>query len=412
MARTPKESRISTRESRLKLKPQKEPFWRQVVPGTFVGYAKGKRSVAWIARQRDDSGGYSQQRIGTPDDHAEADGDVILTYAQAVQRATAIQVEKRMPLPRHLGDGWTVNRAIEHYLEHRLAGRGSESVTRGFWRRHIKDGIGKHLVSSLRAEDIRTWHRGLAAKLPTSRGKARDVDMADQQVQRRRRETANRVLTIIKAALTYAWANDKLGRATPEWKKVEPFGKKDMADKEAPRMLTEAEITRLLEVSPPDLRDLLTAALMTGARFGELARLKVSDFDAEGRKVRLHQTKTGKVLLQPLTAEGARFFSSVAADRPAGDALLRRADGSAWSRHYQNRPMAAAAAAAGLEGVTFKVTRATYGKLLLLATRDLELVARALGHSDSRITRQHYAATLPSDVERGVASLPELGIAP
>jgi integrase len=72
--------------------------------------------------------------------------------------------------------------------------------------------------------------------------------------------------------------------------------------------------------------------------------------------------------------------------------------------------MAEAAAAAKLEDVTFKVTRATYGKLLLLATKDLEMVAKALGHSDSRITRKHYAQYLPNEVAAAVARLPVLGI--
>ena len=72
--------------------------------------------------------------------------------------------------------------------------------------------------------------------------------------------------------------------------------------------------------------------------------------------------------------------------------------------------MAAAVEAAKLEGVSFKTARATYGKLLLVATRDLELVAKALGHSDSRITRKHYARYLPSELARGVAKLPRLGV--
>ena len=71
---------------------------------------------------------------------------------------------------------------------------------------------------------------------------------------------------------------------------------------------------------------------------------------------------------------------------------------------------AAAVEAAKLEGVSFKTARATYGKLLLVATRDLELVAKALGHSDSRITRKHYARYLPSELARGVAKLPRLGV--
>ncbi|MDR7098615.1 integrase [Lysobacter niabensis] len=72
--------------------------------------------------------------------------------------------------------------------------------------------------------------------------------------------------------------------------------------------------------------------------------------------------------------------------------------------------MTAAVEAAGLEDVSFKTMRATYGKLLLIATKDIELVAKALGHSDSRITRKHYAALLPSELKAGIAKMSNLGI--
>jgi hypothetical protein len=62
--------------------------------------------------------------------------------------------------------------------------------------------------------------------------------------------------------------------------------------------------------------------------------------------------------------------------------------------------------------VYMKTLTSNHPKFLLLATKDLELVAKALGHSDSRITRRHYAALLPSELAAGVAKLPALGIDP
>ena len=63
MARAPREQRLETRDARAKLKARGEPYWRQIVPGTFVGYRKGKRASAWIVRQRALTGGYAEQRI-------------------------------------------------------------------------------------------------------------------------------------------------------------------------------------------------------------------------------------------------------------------------------------------------------------------------------------------------------------
>lgn len=126
--------------------------------------------------------------------------------------------------------------------------------------------------------------------------------------------------------------------------------------------------------------------------------------------MRIYQSKTGKTLLQPLTPEGVKFFDRVTAGRAPKEPMFVRVSGAAWTRGDVARPMREIAAAAQLEDVTFKVTRATYGKLLLLATKDIEIVAKALGHSDSRITRKHYAQYLPSEVAAGVAKLPSLGI--
>ena len=191
------------------------------------------------------------------------------------------------------------------------------------------------------------------------------------------------------------------------WAKVEPF---ELGDDPPPRMLEQDEIRRLLNAAPADLRDLLSGAFMTGGRRGELLTLQARDYDAEHGIVRLHQHKTGKTLLQPLTPEGEALFERLTAGKGPTDPIFTRADGNAWGPHDVTKPMAAAVEVAKLVDVSFKTTRATYGKLLLLATRDIEMVAKALGHSDSRITRRHYAAYLPSELGRAVAKMPKLGL--
>lgn len=423
MSRQPREHRLETTDARAKLKVRGEPYWRQLLPGTFLGYRKGQRARAWIVRQRIGDG-YAEQRIGTPDDTSQADGDIVLTYGQACTRAQATQVEARQPAPRHYGAGLTLNAVLDSYFTEHLSGKGSESVARASIARHVtpaKD-VGGQLVTALDAKALRKWHRALAAKPPARRkpdpkakrkGKsdadpARAYDMTDPINIRARRSTANRVLSIVKAALNFAWQNDQLPAELPTyWMKVAPFA---LGEDPVPRMLERDEITRLLNAAPADLRDLLAGALMTGARYGDLRRLQVRDYLADDGRVRIAQSKTGKTLMQPLTAEGAALFDRLTVGRAPPAFVFTRADGEPWAQAAAQRPMIAAADAAGLEGVTFKTTRATYGKLLLLATRDLEIVAKALGHSDSRITRKHYAQYLPSEVATAVAKLPALGL--
>lgn len=412
--------RIATREARAKLDPRREPYWVELVPGTAIGYAKGARDVGWFVRQRTGSA-YVKRRIGTPDDNpkVKADGDVVLTYAQAVERATHRQLDERRPAaPRHYGDGVRLNDAVTAYLDARIHHPGGRSnrvmaestatMSRTFWRKYAEEGIGRKLVTALDERALRNWHVGIVAMPPTNRGKALPFDPKNPEHVRARRSTANRVLTIAKAALRHARMAGTLPDDLPDyWNRVPAFA---LGDDPAPRMLEPDEITRLLNASAPDLRALLTAALMTGARYSEARGLRAGDFHPDHGVVRIVQSKTGKTLWQPLTGEGLRFFSTACAGKLADELIFTRADGRPWGQSDVNRPMRDAIKAANLPGVSFSTTRATYGKLLLLATRDLELVAKALGHSDSRITRKHYAQLLPSEVAAGIAKLPSLGI--
>lgn len=419
MARAPREYRFDTVDARLKLKPRKEPYWRQIVPGTFLGIAKGSRGSSWIARQRQGAG-YSAQRIGTPDDHADADGEVVLSYGQAVKKAAEIQLEARAPAPpKHYRDGVTLNATVDDYLKARATTPGGRTgrvmskdavkSTRQVWERH-SGRLGASLVTSIDAKALRAWHAAIALTPPTKRGKVLALDLTDPDQVRGRRQSANRVLTIAKAALTHARNADALPNELPDfWRRVQPFRIEDDAP---PRMMEPDEVRRLLNASPADLRDLVTAALMTGARYGELVTLRVRDFSGDTGTVRLLQGKTAKTLTQPLTEEGRRFFERVCAGRAGDELMFRRLDGQAWTKSMAAKPLKAAATIAKVPDVSFKSTRATYGKFLLLATKDLELVAKALGHSDSRITRKHYAALLPSEVARGIAMLPSLGVEP
>ncbi|MBF6024851.1 tyrosine-type recombinase/integrase [Lysobacter niastensis] len=421
MARKPVNSRqsgvrISSAEARNRLHVRREPYWVELVPGTAIGYAKGVRDVSWFVRQRA-AGAYRKQRIGTPDDGIKADGTIVLSYSQAVKLATTMQLEDRKPLPRHYSDGLTLNQVFDDYLEqrqvtpggrfNRVMPKSTAQMSNQVWERHARKDIGSKLVTALDAKAMRKWHASMATVAPTVRGKTQDFDATDPERVRSRRATANRILTIAKAALTWARQHDALPDDMADWwRNVSPFA---LGDDPVPRMLDKDEIARLLGAAPTDLRTLLQGALMTGARYGELCTMRVRDFDAAHGTVTIRQSKTYKTLTQPLTPEGVALFQALTADRKKDDPIFVREGGAPWARSDAAKPMATAVLAAQLEEVTFKTTRATYGKLLLVATKDIELVAKALGHSDSRITRKHYAALLPSEVKAGIARLPALG---
>lgn len=408
LRRKPRPARLGTAESRAALKIQAEPYWTTITPGTALGYYKGGRDRSWFVRQRS-GGGYVKTRIGTPDDHARADGEVVLTHAQALNKALTVQVDQRTPSPRHYADGVTINTVMERYIDEHLDGKGSQALTRLQWRRHIEPGIGRKMITALDDADLRKWLKAMIAKAPTIRGKAQEFDPADPDQLRRRKATANRILTMVKGALNWGRNEGKLipGDLPTWWRDVKPFA---LGEEPEPRMLDTSEVKRLLNAAPADLRTLLQGALMTGARRSELISMRCRAFDPETRTLRIYQHKTGKTLTQPLTPDGAALFDSLTSGRAPEEPIFLRQDGQSWAPGDIQKPMAATVAAANLEEVSFKTMRATYGKMLLVATKDIELVAKALGHSDSRVTRKHYARYLTDDLARGIAKMPSLGI--
>ena len=107
------------------------------------------------------------------------------------------------------------------------------------------------------------------------------------------------------------------------------------------RYLSVTEGQRLINASDPDFRPLVEAALQTGARYGELVRLEIHDFNRDAGTIAIRRSKTGKARHVVLTDEGAEFFRQYCAGRSGSELMFHRADGAAWAKSHQARPMAA-----------------------------------------------------------------------
>ena len=130
---------------------------------------------------------------------------------------------------------------------------------------------------------------------------------------RRRRSTANRLLAILRAALTHAWREGRVA-SDHAWRRVKLF--ENVASARV-RYLTVAEGKRLINAcGDTDFRNLVRAALETGCRYGELGRLNVADFNPDSGTLAILKSKTGKARHVVLTDEGAAFFAELCAGRP------------------------------------------------------------------------------------------------
>ena len=231
---------------------------------------------------------------------------------------------------------------------------------------------------------------------PGKKGKnARSLDRPEGQDEtRRRRASANRVLTILKAALNQAFREGKAATDAP-WRAVKPFAEVETA---RVRYFTQDEVRRLVNAAQGAFRLLVNAALFTGARYGELSRLRVGDFNPDSGTVYIEQSKSGKSRHVVLTDEGQRFFAQITAGRATDELMVRHEDGSAWRTAHQGRPMREACAAAKIKPAGFHVLRHTSASHYVMAGVPLPVIARNLGHADTRMTEKHYAHLAPSFV--------------
>ncbi|MET0106640.1 MAG: tyrosine-type recombinase/integrase [Sedimenticola sp.] len=410
MARASRRFSLETRTARTRLKVRGTPYWVTIGKGLALGYRKGAKTSSWVVRL--DTGhlwpnGSRRQHIYEtrtldgvkPDDFEDADGVVVLDYFQAQEKARKFAAGERAK--EHVGanpETYTVKQAMTDYLSDYKARSGKD--TDGIKKRiekHIEGSLGHKNVVNLTPTQIKRWLNRLVS-----------VDESDLEVLRRQRSTANKQLTLLKAGLNLAFRE---GRVNDDraWRVIQPF-----ANVDAPkiRFLDEVQTRKLINACEKDFRPLVQTALLTGCRYGEVIRMKVADYDAANHSIHIPYSKSGKARHIPLTDEGVAFFDRAVTSKEHDSLIFMREDGEPWGKSHQARRMALACKEAGIKpAISFHILRHCYGAALAKAGVPLQVIAAALGHSDTRMTEKHYAHLQPDHIKETIrANLPEIGI--
>lgn len=418
MAQTVRNAKLDSRNARKKLQPRpNHPYYLTLEHGRSLGYRKSDGGGSWMGRLYLGEKRYAYKRLGAADDILDADGVEVLDFSQAQARArewfaaTVTEAAGVIDLPPY-----TVGDACDDYMTWFEANRKSISQTKTTIDSHIRGATvarkvsGKEVaepfssrpLAELSTAELRGWLAGVAAsprrlrkRKSATAPKLAQAAATDEEI-RRRRSSANRILNVLKAVLNRAVAEWDAARGEPPgtkaWDAVKGFREADAA---RVRFLEADEARRLVNACPADFRLLVRGALHTGARYGELSRLKVGDYH-EGR-VLIALSKGAKSRWVSLDGEGRAFFDAATAGRAGTEPLFRREDGGSWGKTHQSRRIEDACTAAKIiPKCTFHELRHTYASLALMAGMPLMVLAQNLGHRDTRMVEKHYGHLLQS----------------
>lgn len=381
--------KIDTPTSRGKLAPRREPYWRVLGPGQAVGYrAIGKLDSkmkmpargTWIARYRNSEGKQQYESLGTLEDFESGE-----QFEVACTRARDWFTKCRGGMTEVI----TVKIACNEYLSDLRLRKGESAKKTAKVRvdAHIEKQLGKKRIDKLELNTLKLWRDKLVVKSD------------DADAERASKNSANRTLTVLKAALNHSARLHKIIDRTA-WQDLKPF--KDVAGVRD-IYLSQKQVDRLLEATTDSLNDLIRADLLTGARLSELTGARVRDFDSVQGTVAV-SGKTGKRVMV-LSHAGKAFFTEQAKNKLPKAWLLPRDDGSQWDRFYLSKKFRTAARTAKLpKGTSFYSLRHWHISKALRAGIDIELLARNVGNS-AQIIRKHYHKFIEDDMRDQVNKL-------
>jgi site-specific recombinase XerD len=113
-----------------------------------------------------------------------------------------------------------------------------------------------------------------------------------------------------------------------------------------------------------------------------------------------------------LTEEGAAFFRQHTAGRAGNEVMFCRESGIGWQRSDQSRPMVEACTNGKIKPmISFHILCHTWASLAIMGGAPLMVVARNLGHADTRMVEKHYGHLAPSFIADAIrAGAPRYGV--
>lgn len=363
-------TKIDSKTAREVLTVQREPYWAKLKTGLHLGFRKlANGDGTWIAR-RTEGTKKTYQALGH---FVDADRPRKNAFDSAKLAAEAWAGDSDAGVSMH---GTTVEAVCRAYVSRQLSEKGKATAAdaEGRFNRLVFDKpFGCIALDKLTTVKVRAWRD---AQLPAD---------ADEEGERRAKDSINRNISTLKAALNMA-LTDRLVATDAGWKTVSKF---EAVGQRRKLFLSGEQRAALLAACPAGLDELVQGLLLTALRPGELAAADASDFDRKHGTLNIRKSKT-LARIVPLSTKAVQLFTELTQNRIGAHPLVADAYGARWDKDKWKKPFKTACSAAGLpaEAVVYSLRHAAISELLV-GGMDAHTVAKIAGTSIDMIDR-HY----------------------
>lgn len=280
--------------------------WRGIDPEVHLGYRKGKRGGVWLVRWRNGKG-YKQAPIGTADDKGSTKLGPLSYMAAGKAARDLVERERHRAAAQANGPALTVAKAVGDYIaarddrDTRRRGRPIRSDAARRLSRHVLGQAprGKQpeippaelagvTLYSLTQDDLKMWRENLPVAM--------------------RATTRQRLVNDLKAALNAAYTANK-AKLLPTLPAIVKDGLKASRDDDAEpvardnQILSDFDVARVLRAARDidgelnmggDLFRIVLVLAATGARFSQVARIRVGDCQLASGRIMVPVSRKGK----------------------------------------------------------------------------------------------------------------------
>jgi integrase len=335
---------------RLKLHRRGKPYFTVVAPGVRLGYRRTERAGTWVVEK---SNGKSRcewhKRLdGVADDYEAADGEHVLTFWQAADKARTLARDSASGAPA------TWAQALDDY-EADLKARGGNlyngTLVRNNLATHAPALLSKP-VALLTAAELKRWRNAMVAS-------------------HLKLSSVVRITKSAQASLNHAANHDPRIANREAWR----VGLGGLHDTYQPvdRVVPDSIVRQIMaEANALDAAFglFVHVAAETGARAAQIARLTVADLQADS--VTMPSSRKGKKRtitrrLVPIGRELAARLKRAAGNRAPDAPLLLRADGGVWRPKKNNlqHPFAIVAKRVGISDSMYCLRHSAIVRALL-----------------------------------------------